>query len=206
MTDKEALSVVTTQALIEELKRSNTKNDEMLREMREQRHELTVMKDSVNGLTDTMLSLKNNPTIVQVWPMLNSIEKLRDIDFNDTRFQEINEIEYPKNAASLNNNEASRCYLIRAKKLQQMQPTSVMDEKGNKFYVHNGVLHIDKRARVEAEVLNVFARNSDALAQDAIRSFRLTDPCYKGFRAEMHSKIKDVHLKVDEMDILCPEV
>ena len=199
MTDQEALSVVTTQDLMEELKRSNAKNDEMLREMREQRQELHDMKDSVNGLTDTMLSLKNNPTIVQIWPMLNSIEKLREINFDDARFQEINEIEYPPHAASLNNREASLSYLTRARKLQQVQPTSVMDDLGNKFYMDKGVLHLDKRARVESELLSVFARNSDALAQDAVKSLRQTDPCYKGFRTEMRSKLMDVHLKANEL-------
>lgn len=198
MSDEQAVNAVSTSDIMDELRRSNEKNEKMLQEMREMKESQLRMEQTNSEMRDTMLSLKDNPTIVQVWPMLNPIQKLKEIDLTEERFHEVRAFEYPQYAPNLGDKGASEVYVTKARTLQRVQPTSVVDEDGNRFYVDGDVLKVDKRDLVGEEMLQLFAKH-DSMAEDARDTLEQRDPRFSTFRQELKSKLADVHLHPSDL-------
>lgn len=173
-----------------------------MREMKETQQEMREtqleMKQENKELRDAVMQLKGRPTLVQIWPMLNEVDKLREIDFADERFEEVRNIEYPPYSNTLIDKKVYNTYIEKAKKLQTIQPTSFEDTNGEVFYVDRGILRKD-HGKMHREILSVFAKNNDELAQDALHRLIDRDPAYVWIREEFTKSLDKVHLKSGDM-------
>ena len=164
-------------------KKTSEQNEEMKRKLDALRAECEEIKARNRELMLVTMNLKDNPCVVSAWSKLHPIQDLQGIDLSSDAFRELREVQYPRRKGGPGDmvcallktqldplgDGVAEVLTRKGRLLQEVHPTSVIDDEGRIFYLDGEVMKMDTDGHVLQHILRVFSEEDSSVSQICAR-------------------------------------